>query len=221
MSETLKKFNKIIPIGYICSLSGLLIKLGKRDSATAFEHMACPMWAVNELVANNFTGFLNDTRKQRVFEDSPEEYIVDQQYYIRLLTKGTPINALQARAANFLPLLASAAEHNQTVLFLRWAEPATYVGKGARVGVEAFVAKYQKTEAEYALELSTMLRQLFPTLQFKVLLLSGNSVDTSHAVSDHVVVLPEPTTFTYQSPTVVKDLDLHLQEHHSILAEFL
>lgn len=218
MSEALQKFNKIVPIGYICSLTGLLIKLGKRDEATAFEHMACPMWAVNELIANNFTGFLSNTQLQRVFEDSPEEYVVDQQYYIRLLANGTPISALQTRAAKFLPMLTTAAQRGQSVLFIRWAEPATYEGKGARIGFDAFAAKYQKTEAECTVELATLIAQLFPTLQFKILLLSGSEVDVSHP---SVVVLPAPTTFDYRSPTVVKDLDLHLRAHLSVLTQSL
>lgn len=218
MSEALQKFNKIVPIGYICSLSGLLIKLGKRDEATAFEHMACPMWAVNELISNNFAGFLSNTVKQRVFEESAEEYNVDQQYYIRLLANGTPVSALQARAAKFLPMLASAAERHQSVLFIRWAEPATYEGKGARIGFDAFATKYQKTEVEYTIELAAIIGQLFPSLQFKILLLSGNEVNVSHP---SVVVLPEPTSFDYRSPTVVKDLDLHLRAHLSVLTQSL
>jgi hypothetical protein len=175
------------------------------------------MWAVNELVANNFDGFLNDMRKQRVFEDSTEEYLVDQRYYIRLLTNGAPISALQARAAKFAPALASAAQARQTVLFIRWGERMTYEGSGARVGFDAFATKYQKTEVEYADEFAALIRQLFPELQFKVLLLSG----TETRVTDHVIVLPEPTTFDYRSPTVVKDLDQHLKVHVDVLTQSL
>lgn len=55
----MNNYDEIVPLGYVCNVTSLSDTLHKRNAAYPFDRVGTPMWAVYELIENNFTDFLN------------------------------------------------------------------------------------------------------------------------------------------------------------------
>ena len=216
----------IISLGYSCETITLLLKqisTGKATKIThsVFDRMATPMWAVSQLVANNFAGLLNNVESMSIFQNYPEKWLVDKQYYIRLFPKTTDSpqyakykEAILAKAQNFGAMLTAAAAAQTPVLFVRTQEPTCYADYGARIIYPEYQTQYQQSEYDYLKEFSKTISTMYPTLQFNILFLSdiGVCADAEH----NIVGICKPCG-DYRHPQIATLMEHNIAAHEDHL----
>lgn len=186
----MNNFDKYISLGYVCNVAEYLQREKKRKEAYVFDRFATPMWAIDELVKNNFEDFLQieNLKCESLFENSDKKYAYDSKYYIRV-----PLNVSQAekrfpslqvtttrRKERFMNILNG----DDSVLFIRTQEPSSYKDLGRRIEKEEYKEKYEHDEKHYLDSFSQHLKLTYPSLNFKILYLSdmGNFVDEQNNI---------------------------------------
>ena len=85
----MNQYKNIVSLGYICSIYAYKVQtLKKKDrQSMVFDHVGVPMWAVHDLIKNDFNDFVNEdhVEKRKLFEDSDKEFWIDNKYYTRFL----------------------------------------------------------------------------------------------------------------------------------------
>ena len=74
-----------ISLGVNCTHKMYLNSVKKSKETHVFEWTGCSMWAVNELLANNFEGLLehNQIEKQLIFPDSDKKIFTQKNRFIQ------------------------------------------------------------------------------------------------------------------------------------------
>ncbi len=184
-------YDEIISLGYVCNVPALLSALGHRKSAYPFDRVATPMWAVYDLLENNFDGFLDEENitSGSLFDGMDNSYVYDSRYYTRIADNCKKMNGpaydhliekIREREQRFLNELSS----GDSILFIRSEEPSTYSRLGDRIILPEHANKYAQSERYYLELFSDLLKVRYPSLQFKILLLSseGSFVDATHNI---------------------------------------
>jgi hypothetical protein len=204
----MQKFDKIISLGYICSLSNTLKPTHPNMISSVFDNIATPMWAVYDLIQNNFDDFLSSGNMESrvLFDGTNEQFLIDKQYYTRVIYKNMDagyekfrVRTLQ-RAQEFLSVLHDLNEKNGTILFIRQEEPTVFEDRGNRIMQPEFVAKYAQTEVYYLQQMSLLLKQRYPLLKFKILFISCNNPGAEDIVIENEILSVYCQHFDYRSP---------------------
>ena len=111
-----------------------------------FDNIAIPMWAVQELVQNDFANFFVKENLERkvICDGTSEKFTVDTEYYIRTTMKDIELSYDRINArydtlkTNFLNKLGS----NESILFIRCEEPSSYFDMGNLIIFPEHQAKY-------------------------------------------------------------------------------
>ncbi|ARF12567.1 putative papain-like cysteine protease [Klosneuvirus KNV1] len=177
-------FDIIISLGVNC-YPRIYINDKKNIKTTEyfFDDIGTPLWAVKELLVNNFDGYFdtNNYKKIKIFEDSRYDIMVNTKYYIRY-DNAYPISMLQhlfdifqSKKTKFIDLLTS----SQKVLFIRYEEPLiSDIPKlgGKRIIYDSYKTYYQHNELYHLKELSTYLQTTYPNLRAYFMLV-GNAMN--------------------------------------------
>lgn len=193
-----KNYDQVISLGYICNVPSYLKNANLRNKAYPFDRVATPMWAVYELIVNNFDQFLENLESKKLFIDNDDEFVVDTKYYTRLsIHKQKFIDKLKEatkrRIGRFNDVLS---DQNKSVLFVRLEEPEHYDDLGDRIMFDEYTSKYENDEKYYLVKLSDFLKNKYPNLNFKILFMSasGEFTDPEH----NIVGIQKPDIANYR-----------------------
>lgn len=191
-------YNEIISLGFTCTVPSYLKSKKLRNKAYPFDRVAIPMWAVYELIENNFDGFLDNLELKPLFVDNEKEFMVDTKYYTRLSIKTEKfINMLKEGTLRRIERLNNVlADDDGSVLFIRLEEPNHYDDLGERIIFDEYISKYKNDEKYYLEKLSKLLKERHPNLKFKFLFLNSNGdfIDEEH----NIVGIPKPEITNYK-----------------------
>lgn len=181
----MENFEEVISLGYNCypRMYVNFIK-SRNEKKNFFDNIATPAWAIQKLLENDFDGFFDKTKynKIKIFNDSSIEYLVNDPYYIRFNNYSKfenlndLINVFKRKKNAFLEILNS----NKKILFIRYEEPMTsdIAALGTtRIIYDQYKEYYNYNELYHMRELSKYLKQTYPTLDFHIMLI-GNAMNT-------------------------------------------
>lgn len=207
--QRINEYN-IIPIGYVCDVTSFTIQVNKRSKAYFFDRFGTPMWAVNELLQNDFKDFMmkENMKCERLFTnpDSPN-ILYDSKYYIRFPVKNVNderfshlVESFKKRKDAFIELLSNT---NDTILFIRSEEHTNYSDWGERIKLPEYEERYQHDEYHYLQIFSKLIKTKFPSLKFKILFLNkkGKIIDKEH----HIVGITAPI-LNYRDKNIGKEI---------------
>ena len=217
----MENYDEIISLGYVCNVPELLSKLKRRQAAYPFDRVGTPMWAVHELLDNDFKDFLlkGNITSDALFDGKPTPFVYDSKYYTRLIANSKLMNdaaydnlveRMRAREQRIREKL----ESGDKILFIRSEEPSSHPDLGDRIIKPQYAEKYAQTEHHYLNQLSDLLKERYPSLQFKILFLNseGNFIDTEH----NIVGIPVGPS-GYSGLTVGKDMKTHIDTHKTYI----
>lgn len=219
-TQLIQQYDNVISLGWICTVSNWLLSLGYLNlSSGVFDHVATPMWAVQQLIANNFDGFLDSIGQEKLFDNFDGLTTFDKRYFVRL--SGTDAtsdkfkafcNRLKAQGAALIKLITEA---KGTVMFVRQEEPATNVKFGKRLERPEFAQQYATSELDYLKQFVATVKLLNPTLEFKVLFLSsaGNFTDAEN----NIIGIPTPDNCDYRDSRIVKLMSANAAKQSAFL----
>ena len=83
----MNNFDCIVSLGYNCYPCMYAEKKnGEIRKDSFFDDIATPAWAIKELLANDFVGFFDKSKyeKMQMFDRSTQEFVTNKQNYIRI-----------------------------------------------------------------------------------------------------------------------------------------
>jgi hypothetical protein len=169
----------------MCNVTNLILELSLRQKAFVFDRLATPMWAVKELIENDFDDFLVNLETHKLFDQSDKEYVVDMKYYTRMSVKSQKmIEKLKEATERRINRLKNVLENEtEPVLFVRYEEPNSYEDLGKRIELPEFNEKYSIKEIDYLTDLSKTLKSKYPNLKFKILYFtSQQNIDSENNI---------------------------------------
>jgi Putative papain-like cysteine peptidase (DUF1796) len=179
----INQFKNVVPIGYVCDVTSFLTQVNKRSRAYIFDRFGTPMWAVIELMKNNFDEFmLRDNMKcEKLFESETSPTILyDSKYYVRFPFKKLDenrfphlVDSFHKRKDRFLDLLSLCNDETDPILFIRSEEHDSYNDWGNRICIPEYEEKYKKDEYFHLIEFSKYIKTKYPSLPFKILFLNS------------------------------------------------
>ena len=221
----INKFENIVPIGYVCDVTTFLTQVNKRRTAYFFDRFGTPMWAVNELMKNNFEEFMvrDNMKCEKLFEsDSSPTIVYDSKYYVRFPFKKIDekrflhlVESFQKRKNRFLDLLSSCNKENEEpILFIRSEEHNSYSDWGNRIAIPEYEGKYEKDEYHYLIEFSKFIKNKYPFLSFKILFFSnkGQFFDKEHCIVG--IDMPE---CNYRDKNIGKEMNNIIKDNEEFL----
>jgi len=157
------------------------------------------MWAVNQLIENNFEAFLNkdELENMNILKSYPNEYIYTNKKYYTVVKhdfkhykykKGNvqlsdaQFNEFKTkylrRIASFNEILNS----NKNILFIRFHESKD------KIIYPEYESYYKTSELEYLFEYSDMLKRKCPELKFKVIFISKDLENNYHKDKNIIIL---------------------------------
>jgi hypothetical protein len=167
-----------------------------------FDYTGTPMWAINELITNNFTNFFDKNKYQEIQTKSSNinKYITHIDYYIRFPHDIRNYNELNSNIfSDFcqkykrrIIRLNDILNKNKKVLFIRTQEQMNN-----RILFEQHKEKYAKNELEYIINFSNIIKSKYPNLDFKILYLSETNKQ-DYLQENNIVIIQHkiPIIFT-------------------------
>jgi len=219
--SNMEKYDEIIPLGYVCNVSSMLAKMKVRNKAYPFDRVGSPMWAVYELFENDFDGFLSEENMvcEPLFEDKRIKFVYDKRYYIRTESNVKDISqSYLKKLQNKMPIriqrLTNALKENNTVLFIRSQEPKIHKYLGKRVIDEEYQKKYEKSEYDYLVLFSQLVKTRYPTLEFKILFLSDKGKFNDE--ENNIIGIPVGPS-DYSDNSIGNKMKEHLKKYQHVL----
>ena len=211
MSTLIGNFQNVISIGYVCDTKAFITNTQQSfvRGDYVFDRMGSPMWAVSELVANNFQNFLTNIGSKVLFDNSEKSYVLDTTYYLRLmLSSPQSINRNKLIASTTIAKnrFMAAINGNQSILFIRSEEPTSYSDIGSRISLPEYADKYANTELSYVNVFSDTVKNINPNLQFKILYLGRTLTAPFNDETHNVVGIPIGDAIDYRDPFAGKKI---------------
>lgn len=221
--NTLKKFKNLVNLGYIWTLTDFIIRQGKRYGKKPFDYVAAPMWAVAELMENDFEDYLVDVEHRQVYSGgaTEDDFCVDNRYYVQFPQSYMPQQlhkAIQRSVSPFLDFLRVPTA--DLTLFIRVEERNSLPGLGTRKVSQAYQEKYHAGDELYYLkQFCQTVKTKYPSFHFKVLFLNcrDDFVDNVNGI----VGIKITKAYDYRSPTSTKDLEALIEAKAEWLAVHL
>lgn len=221
MDLNLNKYDKIIALGFTCTFS-FMFNLKNFQRSLFDTSIGAPMWAICQLISNNFDGFLSNMEYKKLY-DGPNGYLMhDKKYFLR--TFGNNPNAtdykgfckmMQAKAVEFMDIIRSSTGK---ILFLRHAEIHSHKYYGNRLSHPVFDTYYLKPEIEYVKEFANIIKTINPLLDFKILFISPLPNDDCACDEDHnIICIPDNSLAEFMN----KDLHELMKKHFSTYCHFM
>lgn len=210
----MNKYN-IISLGYICNVVSYVNsqkELKKNQKKGVFDRIASPMWAINELIKNDFDDFFLDEniKEDQLFDQSKRKEWYDSKYYVRFL-KPVSIdkirNILLEKKNKLLDLLKNQESIKEPILFIRCEEKHKSEKMGQRIIFNQYKSRYNKKESEYMKEFADILKNKYPGLKYKILYVSSekkNSFDSEKGII--TISTQEPEFSKIEQPRVLKNI---------------
>jgi Putative papain-like cysteine peptidase (DUF1796) len=176
----------------------LIRKLNRKHEAYVFDRVGSPMWAVQELMENDFEDFMLEENVQckKLFDKSDKEFCVDTKYNVRFPGTISNIEKLDKVKVSLLKRkdrLINKLKSGESILFIRAEEPQKYPSLGNRLPL--YEDKYEHGELYYLKLFSESLKTNYPNLKFKILFMNTTEGKKGFFVNKEacIVGIPAPT----------------------------
>ena len=196
----------LLSLGSNCNVKKYIDTIKPNNPTQFFDYIGTSMWAINELIENDFTDIFNKDDFENMRTNTKYGNIVtNKKYYLRFLhdlknidhdkTKVYTINnnihvckannfaeckdKYDRRRQRFIDILTS----SNKILFIRLEED-----NRDRIIYDIYKDKLQKSELEYTFDLSNTLKRKYTSLDFMILVISFNH-DTTYYQEHNVIVL--------------------------------
>jgi hypothetical protein len=194
MKDILKKYDKIISLGFNCYIKRFMEEQGIKQETNLFDYIGTPMWGVNELIENDFTELtsIDYFEKMNISSKEPEHIFTNKKYYFRFkhdnliaITGTNKVNinsfsklksTLERRIQRFNNTLSSPKK----ILFIRLEQDNTN-----RIVYEEYKEKDKIPELEYVISFSKIIKNKYPLINFDILFISKtneNKYDTENNI---------------------------------------
>jgi hypothetical protein len=171
----------LISLGFNCYIKKYL--LTKQSTSTnLFDYIGAPMWAICELLENNF----NELTEKKHFSykkilNNEKEIWINKKYYIRFKHDLNNYSFSEKefdvfkkkydrRIERFFDLLKRCELNNKEIIFIRLEE-----NNNNRIIYEEYKQKYEKDELYYYELFCDIIQKLYPKLKFELLVISNNN----------------------------------------------
>jgi hypothetical protein len=196
----------LLSLGSNCNVKKYIDTIKPNNPTQFFDYIGTSMWAINELIENDFTDIFNkDDFENMRTSTKYGDIVTNKKYYLRFLhdlknidhdkTKVYTINnkihvckannfaeckdKYDRRRQRFIDILTS----SNKILFIRLEED-----NRDRIIYDIYKDKLQKSELEYTFDLSNTLKRKYSGLDFMILVISFNH-DTTYYQEHNVIVL--------------------------------
>lgn len=220
MDINLNKYDKIISLGTTCTFS-FLFSLKNFHRCIFDSAMATSMWAICQLLNNNFDGFLSDMAYQKMYDGLNGFTIYDKKYFIR--TFGTNptspdfiafCKSMQEKACEFMNELSTLSGN---ILFLRHEEKSYHNYYGNRIDHPDFNKYFEKPEIDYLKDFSNIIKNINPNIRFKILFISDNDdcfIDDEH----NIIGIPDNPLAEFMNKHLHMLMTEHINNHSKFLS---
>ena len=194
----LKKF-KVLSLGYNCSIKLFLKQIGIEQETHFFDYIGSSMWAINELIENNFEDSLNLKyfKKMKILEEK-ESIITNSKYYLRFLhdfklcakkvnskaflgNTDTITKEFISKYTRRIERLINIFNGSQPIIFLRIEEPVN------RIKYPQYADKFNNNELSYIINFSTLLKLKYSSLKFGIIFLS--TTEETKSLNSSILIL--------------------------------
>lgn len=223
MDLDLNKFDKIISLGTTCTFS-FMFPMENFYRCIFDSSIVTPMWAVCQLISNNFEDFLSNVAYEKLYDGANGSGIYDKKYYIRTFGNN-PLapdyiafcDIMKNKSAEFMETLRTATGN---ILFLRHAEVTYHKYYGNRLNHPDFVEYFAKPELDYVKDFSNIIKNLNPNIKFKILFMSD--VDECFTDDEHNIIgIPDHPHAEFMNKDLHAIMKNHINRHCEFLSEKL
>lgn len=194
MEELIKKYDDVISLGFNCYFKLLFKKVyTKCDTENQFfDYAGSPMWALNELVKNNFKNIFNrdDYKPIKVWKDKPQTLIGNIKYdtifrhdFIKEPSY-FEFNYFKQKYARRKERFFKRLDTNKKILLCRLEEHR--IGRNDN---EAFKDKYQTSELEYLREFRKIIKSKYPRTDFHILYISYTEPESKILEDEKIIIV--------------------------------
>lgn len=169
--EILKKNYKFISLGYNCCFKKYIQNKIIKQETQLFDYIGTPMWAINEIVENNFNSDElckgENYQKIEIYEKSDKKILVNIKYFIRIIHEITDINDnLINQMKRRCERLHNIFKNTKKIIFLRYEE------KMDKKEFPEYKEKYETKELDYIKQFANLIKFKYPQLEFKIIYVS-------------------------------------------------
>ena len=206
---------KWISLGYSCSSRKYINSYCHRGETHFFDWIGAPMWAINELIQNNFDiNFDSGECSYCVTLSNEKAIMTHRKYYLRMMHDFPREGAIKniapklpditrnisekyrRRSQRFMGLLKYLESPDAEMqIFLRLEEPHEN-----RIIPDEHLEKYNKPELEYIIDFARLLKQR-GCKKFKVIYIMCSTIPVDITIPDElpVYVLQGPSKITWDN----------------------
>jgi len=196
----------LLSLGTNCNVKKYIDTIKPNNPTQFFDYIGTSMWAINELIENDFSGVFNiDDFESMKTSTNYGDIVTNKKYYLRFLHDLKNIDndklrvfkykdsisvckasnfveckeKYERRSKRFIDLLSG----SNKILFIRLEED-----NRNRIMYDMYKEKLQKSELEYTFDLSNTLKRKYTNLDFMILVISFNH-DNMYYAKSNVIVL--------------------------------
>lgn len=199
--DILKKFDKVISLGGNCYPKIYFSFVKYNQETYFFDYLGSPMWAVNELIDNNFSFLFNkeDYENMNILTNTPNEYIyTNKKYYLvlrhdfeyqklkkgKILINDSQFKEFQDKYERRIIRMNELLNSNKNILFVRFHENKN------KIIYSDYEEKYKKNELEYLFDFSELIKKKFLTLKFKIIYITKD-LNNNYYKDNNLIVLKD------------------------------
>ncbi len=201
MEELIKKYDDVISLGNNCGLKMYFSKyLDISKETDFFDYIGTPIWAIVELLKNDFNNLLNKNEfiYRQNFVDNSGCCMTNARYDLKFrhdfpkLTKekiseykikDNEFNYFKEKIIRRKNRLKSKITNLKKILFIRLEEQLTN-----KIIPEKFIEKYRETEYDYIKEIIIELKKINPKLEVTVIYLT-KKLKNNYIKEDNIITL--------------------------------
>lgn len=214
----MNNFESVVSLGYNCLPNSASDKNAFPFTKDCFfDDIITPMWAIKDLLVNNFDGFYDKSKydKMKLFDMPNSEFLTNKQYYIRFTQTyqhnklNAMFNLFKIRQEN----LISALQSKKKMLFIRYEEAMITDStrlSGKRIIYPEYVEKYKKNELYYLTDFSTYLQKTYPQLNFTIMFISNplslNETNLDYIKDSKIITIPSKKIDKYNYVRIINQI---------------
>ena len=203
---------KVISLGFNCFIKKFTNDIGINQETNFFDYIGTSMWAINKLFENDFTNLFNEEEYENLKILTDNLCVTtNKQYYFRFLhdfKNNTNINLInkkfmvdktieqkiiddikiqfnkfketyERRIIRLKDLLLK----EKKILFIRLEETMNN-----RIIYDEYKSYFEKSELDYILDYSKMIKKNYPNLDFKIIYISKIH-DNKYMIENNLIIL--------------------------------
>ncbi len=194
MEELIKKYDDVMSLGFNCYFKLLFKKVYTEcdKENQFFDYAGSPMWAVNELVKNDFKNIFNrdDYKPIKVWQEKEQKLIGNIKYdsifrhdFIKE-PNYFEFNFFRQKYVKRRARFYNRINSNKKILLCRLEEHR--IGRNDN---EVFRDKYKKSELEYLRDFQKILKEKYPRLNYHILYVSYTEPESKVLENEKIIIL--------------------------------